>query len=333
MQVLANELNTTVATISRALNDSPEIGEEMKTKIKTLAKKYNFRPNSYASTLRRGRAKTIAVVVPYINRHFFSNIIHNIEKIANKSGYNIMILQTEENFAKEKENISLIIDQKVSGIIISVCKGAKNSKHLKKAIDEGIKVVQIDNILSDIDTSYIKNEDREGAYNSTMHLLQQGYKNIALFTGNMLSQIYQDRKQGYIDAHIEMGIPHNKNLILENANTRDGGKEAMLKILNNGEKIDAIFSAGDYPALGAYLICKEKGIKIPEEIGIVGFANEHFAELVSPSMTSSDQHSAKIGQLAAEQILKEIDNTETELLKTSLLPELIIRESTKKSEI
>ncbi len=332
MQDLAKELKTTPATVSRALNNSPEIGEGMKKKVKALADKYNFRPNAHASSLRKGKSKTIGVVVPYINRHFFSTIIHYIEKYVSQEGYNVMILQTEENFEKEKEDIALLIDQRVSGIIISLSKPTINCLHIKKAIDEGIKVIQIDNVLKSVNTSYIKTQDREGARITTLHLLEQGYKKIALFCGDMTSKLYQDRKQGYCDAHQERDIPVDERLFVANTNSRKEGCKAMRKLIDSGVEFDAVFSSGDYAALGAYLVCKEKGIAIPEKMGIAGFANEHFAELVTPAITSSDQHSKEIGQLAAKQILKEINNKDAELIKTSLLPELIVRGSSLKSE-
>lgn len=328
MQDLAKELNTTPATISRALNDSPQIGKEMKKKVKKLALKYNFQPNNFASNLRKGKAKTIGIVVPFINRHYFSSIIHHIEVNIATEGYNMMICQTEESFAKEEEYVEMLINQRVSGIIIALTKHTITTQHLAKAIENNIKVVQIDNVIKDLDTSYIKTKDYDGAKATVTHMLTQGFWNIALFNGIMSSQIYQDRKQGYLDAHKELGIAVNSALFFDNTNNREEGIAAARKLIDSGQQFDAVFSSGDYAALGAYLVMKEKGLKIPQDVGIAGFANEHFAELVSPSITSSDQKSDEIGKLAANQIMKEIGNTESELLKTSILPELIIREST-----
>ncbi len=330
MQDLAKELKTTSATVSRALNNSPQISEAMTKRVKALAKKHNFKPNNFASNLRKGKSKTIGIVVPFINRHFFSNIIHHIEVNVSKHGYNVMICQTEESFNKEQEYLETLINQRVSGIIIALTKNTTTYTHLQKAISEGIKVIQIDNVLKDINTSYIKSKDREGAKATVLHLLKQGYQNIALLNGNMTSHIYQDRKLGYLDAHQEMGITPNKKLFYENTNNRAEGIEATKQLIDSKEPFDAIFSSGDYAALGAYLVLKEKGIKIPQEVGISGFANEDFAELVNPSITSSDQNSSKIGQDAATQILEEIDNVNAELLKISILPKLIVRESSKK---
>lgn len=328
MQDLAKELNTTPATISRALNNSPQIGDEMKKKVKALAKKHKFQPNSFASNLRKGKSKTIGIIVPYINRHYFSSIIHHIEATLSNSDYNIMICQTEESSQKEKEYVEMLINQRVSGIIIALAKLTTTYAHINKAIKNGIRVIQVDNTTDKLKTSYIKSKNCEGAKATVLHLLEQGYRKIALFSGIMTSSIYQDRKQGYMDAHAEYGVTPDETLFFDNTNNREEGKIAAKKMLDNNMDFDAIFSSGDYAALGGYLVLKEKGIKMPQEVGIAGFANEHFAELISPSLTSSDQHSEEIGVMAAEQMLKEINDEDCELLQSSITPQLIIREST-----
>lgn len=330
MRFLAEELNTTPATISRALNNSPQIGEEMKKKVKDLAEKYNFKPNSFASNLRLGKSKTIGIIVPFINRHYFSNIIHNIEQQVSKQGYNVMICQTEESFDKEKAYVETLINQRVSGIIIALSKGTTSASHLRKAIKQGIKVVQIDNILESLNTSHIKTKDYEGAKNTTLHLLEQGYRKIALFSGIMTSKIYQDRKKGFMDAHEVFGLTADETLCFNNTNNREEGIKVTQRMIEQEMDFDAIFSLGDYAALGAYLTLKKEGISIPTQVGIAGFANEHFAELVTPSITSSDQHSDEIGKKAAIQMLAEIDDESTPTVTISILPKLIIRESTLK---
>lgn len=330
MQDLAKELNTTTATISRALNNSPEIGEEMKKKVKAAAEKHNFYPNSHAATLRKGKAKTIGVVVPFINRHFFSNIISHIEKIVSASGYSVVILQTEDDIEKEKNHVDLLISQKVSGIIISLGKKTSDCKHIQRAIDNGIKVIQVDNVIKEVQTSYIKSKDYQGAKNTVKHLLDQGYRNIALFSGSLKSRIYQDRMKGYKDAHHEAGLPYNEGLFINDTNNREEGRQAAEKLLKSKLPFDAIFSSGDYAALGAYLLLKEKGFKIPQEIGIAGFANEQFTELIHPSLTSSDQKTNEIGTTAARQILLEIEDPNIDIIQKSVMPELIIRASSLK---
>ena len=330
MQDLAKELNTTSATISRALNDSAEISESMKTKVRALAAKHNFRPNAYAATLRRGKAKAIGVIVPYINRHFFSNVIFNVERIVSASGYSVVILQTEEDPAKEVEAVDLLIDQQVSGIVISLCKKTVDYQHLKRALGQGVKVVQFDNVIKEAGTSYIKSKDYLGAKATTTHLLEEGYRRIALFNGAFSSMIYQDRLKGFIDAHQEANVPYDEQLFVGETNSREEGRKAVAYLLEHNFEFDAIFSSGDYAALGAYLYLKEQGYRIPQDVGMAGYANEQFTELISPALTSSDQHSDKVGEMAAEQILLEIEQPDIKPLLISLMPELIVRESTKR---
>ncbi len=329
---LAKELNTTPATVSRALNDNPRISEKTRKRVKALAEKHNYQPNIIASNFRKGRSNTVAVVVPNINRHYFSNAIHGIETELAKADYNVMICQTSNSPETEAKLINSLINHKVSGIIISSNKKSQNTEALQKALDSEIKVVQFDNVLSNIETSCIFNNDFEASKATVLHMLKQGYRRIALFCGRLTSNIYQDRKSGYLAAHEEFGIKPIEELFFHQTNTRKEGEAAAVRILKENINIDAIFSTGDYAVLGASLVLKNAGIKIPQEIGLAGYANEPFTEFVTPSITSFDQNSQEIGKIAAEQILKEIENEETPHLKTIVQGDLILRESTQRKE-
>ena len=325
---LAKQLDTTPATVSRALNNHPRISAKMKEKVQALAKEYNYQPNVVASNFRTGKTKSVGIVVPFINRHFFSNAIHSIETELVKADYTVMICQTFDDPQLEEKLINMLINNKVSGIIISSAKNTNSSNTLQKAIDNDIKVVQFDGIFSEIKSSCIRNTDFSGSKATVTHLLEQGYRHIALFCGNLSSNIYQDRKAGFLEAHKEWGITPNAQLFFEHTNTQEEGKAAALQLLAQDIPFDAVFSSGDYAALGAYLVFKGKGIRIPEEIGIAGYANEPFTEFVSPSITSSEQNSQGIGRKAAIQILKEIEINNTEMIDESVPSQLIIRDST-----
>lgn len=327
---LAKELNTTPATISRALNDNPRISKKTREKVKALAKKHNYQPNIVASNFRKGKSNTVAVIVPNINRHYFSNAIHGIERELAKADYNVMICQTSDSPDVEEKLINSLVNHKVSGIIISSNKASKDTGALQNAIDNGLKVVQFDNILPNIETSRVYNNDFDASKATVLHMLKQGYRRIALFCGPLTSNIYQDRKGGYLAAHNEFGIEPDESLFFHMTNTRKEGETAAHQILDNQLVIDAIFSTGDYAALGADLVLKETGIKIPEEIGLAGYANEPFTEFVTPSITSFDQNSQEIGKIAAEQILKEIEDENTPHINTIVQGNLILRESTQK---
>ena len=329
---LAKELETTPATISRALNDHPRISDQMKERVKAAATKHNYQPNIVASNFRKGKSKTVAVIVPNINREYFSNAIYSIENTLTKEDYSVMICQTSNSSVTERKLIDTLINHKISGIIISSNKTETNKEALQKAIDNGIKVVQFDSLIEDLPTSRIRNNDFNASKATVLHMLEQGYRNIALFCGTLSCNIYRDRKAGFIAAHEEFGIQHNPDLIFRNTNNKQEGEAAALHIIKNNIKVDAIFSCGDYAVLGASIVLKESGYRIPEDIGLAGYANESFTAFVSPSITSFNQHSQMIGEIAATQILKEIRNPNAEMLDTTVKGELILRDSSKRKE-
>ncbi len=330
---LAKELETTPATISRALNDHPRISEQMKERVKAAAQKHNYQPNIVASNFRKGKSKTVAVIIPSINREYFSNAIHSIENTLTNEDYSVMICQTSNSPEIERKQIETLINHKISGIIISSNKIETNKEALQKAIDNGIKIVQFDSLIEDLPTSRIRNNDFNASRATVLHMLEQGYRNIALFCGILTSNIYRDRKAGFIAAHEEFGAKHNPHLVFENTNNRCEGESAARHIIENNLNVDAIFSCGDYAVLGASLILKEAGYRIPEDIGLAGYANEPFTAFVTPSITSFDQHSQTIGELAAKQILNEIKNKNAEMLDTTVKGELILRESSKRKKL
>lgn len=327
---LAKELNISAATVSRALNDSPLISEKVKEKVQRLAKEHNFRPNSVASGFRKGRTATVGVIVPNINRHYFSNVIHSIENVLTKSNYNIMICETNNSQQQEQRHIEMLINNRVSGIIISVAKVVTSGKYLQKALDAGIKVVQFDNVMEHVETSCITNNDKEGAYQVVKHLLEKGYSKIAFFNGSMKSQVYQKRKLGYLDAHKEFNITPNEALFFDDTNTREEGENAASHMLEQKEDFDAIFSSGDYAALGALLVLQKANINIPAQVGIAGFANEPFTEFTTPSITSVEQNTVKIGKIAAERFLEEIETPDAKKLNITVPIEVLLRNSTDK---
>ena len=328
---LAKMLDTTPATVSRALNDHPRISTKTKERVKALAKKHNYQPNIVASSFRKGKTKSVGIIVPFINRHYFSNVIFSIETELMNNDYTTVICQTMDAPEVEEKLISMLINNKVSGIIISSAKDTKTGNALQQAIDKDIKVVQFDNILKNLETSCIHNDDYRGSKETVLHMLEMGYHNIALFCGKLNSIIYQERRKGYLDAHKEFGLTPNPDLFYSDTNTQQEGVIAAQELLASSKTFDAIFSTGDYSALGTLLTLKEAGKKIPTEVGIAGFANEPFTALVTPSITSSEQNCHNIGRTAAQQILKEIQNKDEHHLITTVQSELLIRQSTQKS--
>ncbi|MEN8247665.1 MAG: LacI family DNA-binding transcriptional regulator [Bacteroidota bacterium] len=330
MKDLARELKTTPSTISRAMKDHPRISASMKRKVLALAKKHNYKVNSFAAGLRMGKSNTIGVIVPRINRDFFSNVISGIEEIAFDSDLNVLICQSHDIIEKEAEHVNTLISNSVGGILVSVGLETKTTEHFKKALDAGIPLIFFDRVAENIDTVKIINNDRDGAFKAVDHLVKQGYKRIAHFGGPSYINIYRERKAGYIEALEANNIPVDKSLIVENDLKLESGKIDMEKLMKSDNPPDALFSASDYSALGGLLYLKENGYKIPEDIGVVGYSNEQWTQLISPSMTTIDQHAKEMGRFSAKVFIEEItDANKSNISRTVRLePELIIGEST-----
>ncbi len=325
---IAKELNITASTVSRALNDHPLISEKTKERVRKIVKKLNYQPNTVAANLRKGKANTIGLVIPRINRIFFANIISGIESVLNQEGFNIIITQSEESIDKEKSNIQTLINNRVRGIIISHSKTSKDGKYFQNIIDNGISLVQFDRVFDNINSSMVVNDNKAGSYEAVNHLVNKGYKRIAYFGGPQYINIYKNRYVGFEGAMKENNINIDKSLIFHNVLTKEAGYSALEKIHQNKNLPDAIYAVSDYSALGAILYCKDKGIKIPDEMGIVGFLNEPFCEFITPSLTSLNQFGTSMGESAARLCLEEIKSKDKHISKKVIItPQLIIRES------
>lgn len=330
---IAKYLKVSASTVSRALNNHPRISETTKNLVKKAAKELNYKPNTLASNLRKGKGNTIGVIIPIINRHFFANIIHGIEKIATPAGYQIIICQSNENYEKEVESIQTLIRNRVSGILISVSSETKDSFHFQSAIKSNIPIVMFDRTLEDFHAFKIRNDDFSGGYNATRHLIEQGYKKVAHFSGPLHIPTYRDRFEGYSKALSDNDIEYSDTLVYENTINREKGSDVMNGILNSKTVVDAVFAASDMSALGALLMLKEKKIKVPDEIGVAGYVNEPFSEFIEPSLTSTEQFGEEMGQSAAKLIIDEIMTESSENKKTLIIaPKLIIRSSSSRNQ-
>lgn len=326
---LAAKLNLSASTISRALSDHPRIGKETRELVKRTAEELNYKPNTLASNLRKGKGKLIGVIIPRINRNFFSYAIAGMESVINPAGYSLMICQTNENVETEKSSFENLINNRVDGIIMSVSIQTTNGDYLQRALKQGVPIVQFDRVLPNIDVDKVLNDNLSGAYQVTKHLLEQGYRNIVHFTGPLHLNIYADRLEGYKNAMIEAGIEVTSDMVFENALTREEGERIVNEMIAANTLPDAIFAASDFSALGALLTLKKHKIEIPGRVGIAGFANEPFTELTEPGMTSVEQHSEELGKTSARILIDRLEsNTKRELCSlVSFKPKLIIRES------
>ena len=329
---IAHILKISASTVSRALNDNPRISNKTRERIKETARKLNYQPNILASNLRIGKTHTVGIVIPRINRSFFANVIGGIEDTFSNAGYRIMITQTNEDYDKEVENIMALINARVDGIIISLSAGTKDYSHLEQAKKNGIPLIFFDRAPDNLQASKVVIDDLNGAYNAVNHLISQGCKKIAHFAGPEHVNIYLNRKTGYLNALKNSKISIKKEYIVNNVITTNKGISACKDLMNLPGKPDAIFAVSDFAALGAMIYLKENGFRIPEDVALIGFANEPFTGLLEPGLTSVDQHSNTIGIEVAKLFLEEVQQKANETIYRDVVinPDLIIRKSSLK---
>ncbi len=329
---IAKELNVTASTVSRALQDHPRISRETKEAVLNVARKLNYQHNSLAAALRKGKSNLIGVIVPTADRNFFGTIIRGIEEVVNKSGYRVIISQSNDLISKEKTNIDALLEAQVDGILASIAKETIEFDHYLKIQKRGIPLILFDRVTDELNISTVVIDDFQGAYKAVQHLIDQGCRRIVHFTGQQNLSIYKERLKGYKQALLANRLPFDEKLVLYGDTQLESGEELCKKILAMPQLPDAIFSASDYTAIGALHCLKRHGIKIPEQIAIVGFSNEVFTTFVDPALTTIDQHGSMMGQTAAKLFLEQIEDESLMMVpnKTVLDPELIIRKSSLK---
>lgn len=332
---IAEKLNITASSVSRALNNSNHVNEATKNLILKTAAELNYKRNILASNLRMGKTKTIGVVVPRINQNFFSNVIAGIEDATYQKGYNLIICQSNESRDKEIKCVNTLMNQHVDCIVISISVESDDHSHLKNVIDQGIQLIQFDRVAEELETLKVINDNEQASTEAVSHLIEQGYKRIALLEGPQNLNIFKQRKNGYLNALKKFDIPVIDELIIENAWTKELGAEATRKLLSLPEPPDAIFaSTSDFSALGVLDVATAMHIKVPSQLGICGYSNEPFTELTAPSITTVDQFSVHMGRIIANLYFEEMENKEVAITPKviSIKPQLIIRSSTNKKK-
>ncbi len=326
---IANVLNISPAAVSKAMHDDSRISAKTKDAVKRVAKELNYQPNHLASALRIRKSNLIGVIVPRTNSHFFSSVIEQMEAVLNKAGYNIIITQSNESFEKECKNIDTLLFTQVDGIIASMANETVDLSYYEKIKSKGIPLILFDRGENDLNVDYVGINDYESSHMIVEHLVNKGCKRIAHIGGYRRTRIFNNRIKGYIDAIEKNNLPIDTNLIIESSLTLEDGRREMKNLLKLEKRPDAVYVAGDYAALGALQVLNELQIHVPNDIRLIGFGNEPFTSLVSPSISSVNQHSKDIGRLAAETLLERVAQPELKqsLNKIILDAELVIRHS------
>lgn len=330
---IAREMNTASSTVSRALNNKSGISERKRQEILLKAKEMGYEPNLLARQLQSGGSNTIGLIVPRINRVFFSNVIHGVETEAKAKGYSVIICQSNESLEEETECIRTLLSNSLAGILMSHSKKTEKPGYHQEILERKIPFVMFDRVFPDMQINKVFNDNFNGAYIVTKHLIDQGYQKIVHYTGPLTTNIYRERTEGFKKAMMDNGLPVLRNSIREFVITKESGFNETNKLIRSKQPFDAIFAASDFSALGAILCLQESNIKVPDQVGIAGYANEPFTELMH--ITTIDQHSTELGRSAARLLFQEIeDDGVTQANKDVIIKtELIVRESTNKSKV
>ncbi len=324
---IAQALNITASTVSRALNGHPSISKETRAAVVAKAKQMQYRPNHLAAALRSGRSFTVGIVVPAADRSFFGKVIRGIEDEVGKAGYSVIVCQTHDNYEKEKQVLETLMRSRVDGIIASLGKNSRVLDHYRRLKEHGLPLILFDNTDPTLGVSQVVIDDYRGAFLAVKHLIDQGCQRIAHFAGPQHTGLYVERYRGYKAALAEHNIPFQEELVVHCPSEVARGREAAARIWALPIRPDGLFSSSDYAALGAMQYLKEQGAKLPEDLAIVGFSNEPFTSYIEPALTTVDQHNRSMGQNAAQLFLKEISSDNATRKETVLQPELIIRKS------
>ena len=329
---IARELKVSSSTVSRALKDYPGISDETKRKVKELADKMNYRPNAIALSLQKGRSFTIGVIIPEVVHFFFSTVISGIEEVAFDRGYKVILTQTNEKLVREKSRMDTMLANQIDGVLVSFSKETTDFEHFSRLLDKGFPIVFFDRVPTIENAITVTVDDYSGAFEATKHLLQQGYRNIVHLSGPANLKISKERERGYTDALIYHGFTPDPSFIVEcTLGTDDEAQKTTTEILRTfKKKPDAFFANNDMAAVGALLACKAAGLRVPEDIGIVGFSNWQFCSMIDPTLTSVAQPGFNMGAKATE-ILLDLIEKKIQLHEFSnsvvLDTELLIRKS------
>ncbi|HEX2606801.1 MAG TPA: LacI family DNA-binding transcriptional regulator [Flavisolibacter sp.] len=336
IQDIARELNITPSTVSRALNNHAAISEATKKAVTLTAKKLKYRPNKIASSLRLGKSRIIGVIIPSAEINFFGSVVHGIEKVASENDYNVIIYQSNEQLDFEQKGVETFLRSRVDGVLASIAKETTDLGHFAEIKKRGVPLVLFDRVNDELDVPSVVVDDYMGAFNATQHLIDQGCLSIAHIGGQQHVSIFKQRLNGYKDALKKNGMPLRKELIRYGKVTIESGTQLMKELLALPEPPDGVFAVEDFTALGALQALKAAHVSVPEQVALIGFANEAFGEYISPSLSTVNQQTIKMGEEAARLFFELSEHNgfyKKEPVKRVLEPVLIYRESSLKKTL
>lgn len=332
---IALKLNVSPATVSRGLKDDPSISKKTKKKIIDMVDEMGYRSNHYARNLRNQQTNTIGVIVHELKSTFITSVLAGIEKITTEAGYDIIITHSSESSIKEAANAKNLFNKRVDGLIASLSFDTIGLDHFKPFIDKGVPVIFFDRVEQDGNNAVVIIDNKKCGYIATKHLIEQGCSRIAHVTSSLKRNVYSQRFQGYKDALYDAGIEFDETLLLVNDLSEKAGIESAMKILKMNPRPDGAFITNDFVAAVCMRTLKENGIKIPNDIAVVGFNNDAVGKLIEPALTTINYPGMDVGEIAARNLIhhlkgvSDIHQTNTIIVRS----DLIIRKSSLKKGI
>ena len=329
---IARMLGVSKSTVSRALTRQTDVNSETRRKILELAESLNYQPNSLALNLRHKRTKTLGVIIPETINTFFSRAVGGIQKVANSQGYNVIVCQSNESSFAEKSTLHSLVSNRADGLLISISRETENDEHFQTLLDKHIPVVFFDRICERLETTQVMTDNFEISREATQHLLAEGCQRIAMLTGPLNLHTSAKRLEGYMDALRRNNIEVDQSLIFNNFRT-DDVDTFVRHILSAQALPDAIFAVNDMTAIEIMHALRKAGLKIPQDVAVMGFNNERFGAFIEPSLTTIDLPAQEMGATAAELLLAHIKDPTCSVEKRLIKSRVIIRDSTRKTTL
>lgn len=333
MKDIAAQLGVSVATVSRALKNSPNISKKRREMIQQYAREHNYYPNVIAEQLRHSRQKPsqiIGVILPEIVHFYFASILSGIEEKAKKRGYRIMVAQSRESYEREVEICESFMKNKVCGIIVSQAKDTEHYEHFMKLVDNGIPLVFYDRICPALNASRVVVDDYQGTYKAVSYMIETGCKRLAFFGANMNMEISKNRLNGFKDALYHHGIQPDEQLIKQ-CDTRESAEEVTPQLLKMKDRPDGFFAINDETAIGIMYTAKRMGFRVPDEVSVCGFTDSERAISCDPMLTTIKQDGVEVGSQATDVLIDTVegklpmDRAEKRMVRT----QLVVRGTTK----
>ena len=334
---LAQALQLAPSTVSRALSGLP-VREATRRRVQQLADELQYQPNPVAVALRKGHAhsNTLGVLLPHITGSFFPEVVHGMMEAADEAGYHLRICPSQDDTRQEKKHLEQLAQAQVAGLLVSLASGTHDFSHFETVRTANLPLVFFDRAVHGFTGQRVSSvvlDDYAGAYAVVAHLLAEGYRRIASFSGPLHLGIYQQRHQGYLQALRDFGLPYQPELCYVAEPHQQTGAAGMAQMLRLPTRPDAVFSSNDSFTAGALLLLRERGLRVPHDVALAGFSNADFTTLTEPPLTTVDQCSRQMGHLAVQQLLKIVQPAASAppLAPVLLSPRLLIRASSRRT--